>query len=277
METFRHHILAIYGKQGELWLAELPRKIQHLQDAWGLSYLNPLSPLSYNYVLKGFQGASPIVLKLSPDIQALEREAQSLRAFQGFGAISLLDQKEGALLLEQAEPAAPLKNQVPPENRIQIACQIMKKLHQAPLPKDTKAFPTMEEWLKALDQAWDLPQEHLERARRLKRQLLQTRSALPVLLHGDLHQENILSHREGWCVIDPKGVIGSPIHEMWACVEDPFRDLRYVSTYFHYPFKKVAEWYYVHLILAACWQAEDKLDSGRFIQLAQSVLPLIEL
>jgi len=35
-------------------------------------------------------------------------------------------------------------------------------------------------------------------------------SALPVLLHGDLHQDNILSHGDDWLVIDPKGVIGFP-------------------------------------------------------------------
>lgn len=277
MDTYGHSLLAIYGKEGERWLAELPHKIQALQDAWGLSSLTPLSNLSFNYVLKGCQGTSPIILKLSPDTQALEREAQALKAFQGFGAISLLDQKQEALLLEQAEPAAPLKNHVPSEKRIQIVCQIIDQLHQAPLPQNRHIFPTMEEWLKTLDQAWELPHEHLDRARRLKKKLLQTSSAPHVLLHGDLHQENILSHQEGWCVIDPKGVIGSPIHEMWACVEDPQQDLRYLSAYFHYPFQEVAEWYYVHLILAACWQAEDKLDSGRFIQLAQSVLPLIEL
>jgi streptomycin 6-kinase len=39
-------------------------------------------------------------------------------------------------------------------------------------------------------------------------------SALPVLLHGDLHQDNILSQGDDWLVIDPKGVIGFPINEI---------------------------------------------------------------
>ena len=75
---------------------------------------------------------------------------------------------------------------------------------------------------------------------------------------------------------DPKGVMGCPIHEVWACVENPQQDLKFLSAYFDYPFKDVAEWYYVRLILAACWQAEDGLDANRFLALAQSVLPTIE-
>jgi streptomycin 6-kinase len=35
-----------------------------------------------------------------------------------------------------------------------------------------------------------------------------------MLLHGDLHHENIRADRErGWVAIDPKGVIGAPAHE----------------------------------------------------------------
>jgi streptomycin 6-kinase len=71
-------------------------------------------------------------------------------------------------------------------------------------------------------------------------------------------------------------VIGCPIHEVWACVEDPQQDLKFISGYFGYPFKEIAEWYYVRLILAACWQAEDGLDAELFLALAQAVLPMIE-
>ena len=37
----------------------------------------------------------------------------------------------------------------------------------------------------------------------------------PVLLHGDLHHDNILSaEREPWLAIDPKGVVGEPEYEV---------------------------------------------------------------
>ena len=65
------------------------------------------------------------------------------------------------------------------------------------------------------------------------------------------------------------------IHEVWACVENPQQDLKLLSAYFAYPFKDIAEWYYVRLILASCWQVEDALDASRFLTLAQSILPMI--
>jgi len=53
-------------------------------------------------------------------------------------------------------------------------------------------------------------------------------------------------------------------------------DLKFLADYFSYPLQDVVGWYYVRLILAACWQAEDGLDASRFLTLAQSILPMIE-
>lgn len=275
MEKLKENITKIYGGRGESWLAGLHRSVDQLKTSWGLSNLKPLSNLSYSYVLEGFQGASPIVLKLSPDADLTEKEARTLDAFKGFGAVAVLGHKNGALLLERAVPGTLLKNNLLKENRIEIACKVMEGLHQASLPPKG-LFPHIEEWLAAVDKEWDLPKEHLERARKMKKNLLRNKSPSEILLHGDLHQENILSHGNGWVVIDPKGVMGCPIHEVWACVENPQQDLKFLSAYFDYPFKDVAEWYYVRLILAACWQAEDGLDASRFLALAQSTLPMIE-
>jgi streptomycin 6-kinase len=275
METLKHNIVKIYGKRGEDWLAELPRRIEQLQRSWGLSKLKPFPNLSYSHVLEGLQGNIPVILKLSPDADLLDKEARALNAFKGFGAVSVLGRDEGVLLLERAVPGDLLKSSLPKEKRIEIACKVIDKLHQAPIPSK-EGFPTIEEWLAAVDKEWDLPKDHLKRARKLKNELVKKDFGRKVFLHGDLHQENILSNGNGWVVIDPKGLIGSPIHEIWACVEDPSHDLKFLATYFGYSFQDVVEWYYVRLILASCWQVEDGLDPGRFLTLAQSVLPMVE-
>lgn len=110
----------------------------------------------------------------------------------------------------------------------------------------------------------------------MKKELIKKDLGHKVLLHGDLHQENILSNGNNWVVIDPKGVMGDPVHEIWACVEDPAHDLKFLANYFGYSFQDVVKWYYVRLILASCWQAEDSLDASLFLTLAQSVLPMIQ-
>lgn len=90
METLKHNIIKIYGRRGESWLAELPNKIKQLQHSWGLSALKPCPKLSYSYVLAGLQGNIPIILKLSPDIDLMDKEAKALNAFKEFGAVSNL-------------------------------------------------------------------------------------------------------------------------------------------------------------------------------------------
>ena len=131
MEKLKDNIVKIYGSRGESWLAGLPKSIEQLKDAWGLSKLKPLSNLSYSYVLEGFQGESPIILKLSPDADLTDKEARTLDAFKGFGAVSVLGHKDGVLLLERAVPGALLENSLPKETRIKIACKVMERLHQA--------------------------------------------------------------------------------------------------------------------------------------------------
>jgi streptomycin 6-kinase len=276
MNIFEKNILSVYREKGRVWLNQLPKIIKQLEEQWGLRQLEPLNHLTFNYVLSGVQNETPIILKLSLDQDALDREVKALQAFKGFGAAIVLDAKENALLLQRALPGHPLrKNPLKIDKKpIEIACEAAKKLHQAPFPKKN-SFPHIEEWLKTLEKEWNIPKEHLQLARALKKQLLAHKASRCVLLHGDLHQNNIISDGDNWLVIDPKGVIGFPINEIWAFVEDLDADLRYISGYFDYPLEDVIKWYYVHLVLAACWQAEDNLDATLFLHLADQVLPML--
>lgn len=96
------------------------------------------------------QGNIPVILKLSPDTDLMDKEAKALNAFKGFGAISILGHKEGILLLERAIPGDLLKNSFPKEKRIEIACKVMERLHQAPIPSK-EGFPNIAKWLSAVD------------------------------------------------------------------------------------------------------------------------------
>lgn len=276
MNPFEKNITSVYQSRGKAWLADLPKKVEQIAALWELDHLHPFANLSYNYVLEGYQKDIPIVLKISLDEVSLDKEANALTAFKNYGAVEVLAHTKEALLLQRAVPGALLKAQFPKghPNAIKIACNVAKRLHQAPLPKDND-FPHMKEWLATLDKEWNIPLFHLEKARTLKNILLKTQTT-SVLLHGDLHQDNILSNGDEWLVIDPKGVIGSPINEVWAFVEDPKNDLIFISNYFNFNHDSVIQWYYVHLILAACWQVEDRLDPTLFLSLAESVAPMIK-
>lgn len=276
MNPFEKNIISIYGHKGKDWIAHLPTQIQKIAALWGLDRLHPFDNLSYSYVLEGYQNDKPIVLKLSLDELSLSKETKALESFADYGAIAVLGHTKGALLLQRAMPGNRLKAKFPKGNQdaIKIACEVAKRLHQAPLPKHNH-FPHIKDWLVTLDKEWNIPRFHLEKARALKNILLKAQGAL-VLLHGDLNQGNILSNGHDWLIIDPKGVIGSPINEMWAFVEDPKNDLIFISQYFDFKHEDVIQWYYVHLILAACWQVEDHLDPMLFLNLAESVVSMIK-
>lgn len=266
-KTFETNIMNIYGNRGKDWLNALPQLMSRIAAEYGLSGLNPVSNLSYNYVLSGFQDALPIILKLSLDIDGLKREAAALNAFTGFGAIKVIAQQSGALLLERAIPGSSLKTSLlsKDDDAINIACRVMQNLHQAPFPKES--FLHIKDRLQPLDKNWDIPIHYLEKARKLRDKLLTT-SAKVVLLHGDLHRENILQSGADWVVIDPKGVIGYPINDVWTFIENIEKDTQIIADFFSFDLQDIRDWYFVHLILAVCWSQEDNIDCKQFLMLA---------
>jgi len=85
-------------------------------------------------------------------------------------------------------------------------------------------FPCIKDWLSSLDNDLKIPKKYLQKARELRDNLLQT-SVKEVLLHGDLHHDNISQNSDNWAVIDPKGVIGDPAYEVGAFIRNPMPEL----------------------------------------------------
>ena len=248
--------------------------IKNIANQYNLSNLSPLD----NHILSGFQNNFPIILKLSADIDGLKQEVVALNAFAGFGTVEVLAEKEGQILLTRAVPGTSLKTYFPSQDNeaIQITCEIIKRLHQAPLPPEN-TFPHIRDWLKILDQEWDIPIQDLKKSRELRDQLLAT-SAEPVLLHGDLHHDNILQNGKDWVVIDPKGVIGEQAYEVAAFIRNPIPELldsenaaniiknriTAFSKILGFDAKRIQDWCFVQAVLAWAWALEDGIGSSYF-------------
>jgi streptomycin 6-kinase len=225
MQTLKQNITNLYGEKGKQWLDHLPNLIAQLAAIYGLSNLKPVNNLSYNYVLSGFQGSQPIILKLGLDIDGFKREAAALMAFSGFGVVQVFSENAGLLLLECAVPGVSLKSYFPENDgeAIKITANVIKRLHKAPIPR-AHAFPHIKDWLAALDKDWNISDKYLQKARGLRDHLLKT-AFKEVLLHGDLHHDNILQNGDDWLVIDPKGVIGEEAFEVAAFIRNPIPEL----------------------------------------------------
>jgi streptomycin 6-kinase len=274
MKTFEQNIINLYGEKGRQWLGHLPNHVAQLANTYGLSNLKAVNNLSYNYVLSGFQGAQPIILKLGLDIDGFKREAAALMAFLGFGVVEILSENNGLLLLECAVPGVSLKSHFPEndDEAINITANVIKRLHKAPIP-NTHAFPHVKDWLEALDGDLEIPLQTLQKSREIRDKLLKT--AKPdVLLHGDLHHDNILQNGEDWLVIDPKGVIGEPAYEVAAFIRNPIPELlnhadapniihnriTRLAGLFELPPQRILDWCFVQAVLSWVWAIEDGCD-----------------
>jgi len=278
VSSLEKNIINVYGKKGKQWLAGLPKLIVKMKIVHGLSDLRPVKNLSYNYVLSGFQGQQPIILKLGPNIDGFKQEAEALKGFAGFGVVKVLAEGEGMLLLERAVSGVSLTSYFPEKDNdaIRIACKCLKRLHQAQITQD-HVFPHIENWLIALDKHWEIPENYLQKAKLLRNDLLNTSSG-SILLHGDLHHDNMLQNGDDWIVIDPKGVIGEPAYEVAAFIRNPMPELlmhKDVSTIIDNRITQFAKiltlskqriiaWCYVQSVLAWAWTLEDNGDVSYF-------------
>ena len=279
MQLFSNHLALLannihqlYGERGICWIKDLPEIIAEVASLHHLSQLKPLNNLSYHYVLSGFQNQHPIILKLGFDQDSLKKEAAALQAFSGFGATSIRAEAPGWLLLERAVPADSLKTYFPVQDELaaSVVCKVMRRLHQAPLLQ--APFLTIDNWLSILNQDWDMDSHDLQQARLLRDHLLAT-SAKPVLLHGDLHHDNILQNGNEWMVIDPKGIIGEPLFEIAAFLRNPMpelmahpevgtitqRRIQQFSDSLGCSYQRIAQWCFVQAVLAQIWALEDNL------------------
>lgn len=225
-------MLEMYGEEGEAWLGALPDLLADLAAQWGLTLGSPFANLSYNYVAPATHAdGQPVVLKVGIPNRELLTEIAALDAYAGHGSARLLasDTDRGALLVERLLPGTPLATLTPDDDAraTTIAADVMRQLWR-PAPADDP-FPTIADWahgLARLRAEFDggvgpFPRRLVEQAEALFAELLPSQAA-SVLLHGDLHHDNILSAtRAPWLALDPKGLIGEPAYEVGSLLRNP--------------------------------------------------------
>ena len=106
-----------------------------------------------------------------------------------------------------------------------------------------------------------------------------------MLLHGDLHHDNILQNSDNWLVIDPKGFIGDPAFEPAAYLCNPIPELlqenqpreiienriNICSTELGIDSRRIADWLYAKSVLCWTWSLEDNLDASYWHNLLENI------
>ncbi len=272
------NVEAFWGDNGRQWLAALPAIVGQLAHDWGLVLGSPYE-LTLHYVVAVTQSdGTPAVLKLGvPGSETLVAEAHALEAFAGRGAVRLLraDLTRGALLLEQVTPGWRARDLVPVDDSAatSAAVSVMRRLHESspgpalpPLINQATAF---DNYLQAYGTAGPLPADLVTRAAGLMRELCDSAPAT-VVLHGDLHHDNILrGTREAWLAIDPHGLVGDPGYDTGSLLYNPEPDDRdpelvalvparveQLADELAMPIDRLIAWGFVKAVLSDVWSAE---------------------
>lgn len=205
--------------------------VQKYEEKWELSEMEFQQSLSGNNLI--FYAVSKqygrVIFKILIN-NSFDKEILALKLFQGRNFCKLYEYslEDRVYIMERIMPGTTLYEGTTHKERIEIAAEIFQGLHKPNMPD--AVFPAYIEWfeegkngvknredcaplrhylVKAEQIIWDISKKYPRK----------------LLLHGDLHHENILKNETGgYTVIDPKGVIGDPVFDLSRFILDEFRD-----------------------------------------------------
>ncbi len=291
---------SVWPAEAPGWIEQLPSLIRECEKRWSITVQPAFPNLSFNYVAPiTLHSGEQAVLKLGIPRDEYTWEIEALRYFGGSGAVRLLqeDAQIGAMLIERAVPGATL-TALASDARDAVATSavvgVMRRLHR---PLDgTPTHPTVADWAAGMDKMRPMLEGRasarslwlVDRAREAFSELLAS-SAEPVLLHGDLHHDNIVSTGEGgWVAIDPQGVLGEPAYEVGAVLRNLWQDQHIIPDRKRTLHRRAAQladelgvdlyrvraWGFAQAVLSAWWSVESGDENWtETMEFAEMLLP----
>ncbi len=221
--------------------------------------------------------------------------ATILNHYNTNGAIKVIQQAEKGILLERAAPGIHLKDLSitgKDEKATHVFCYIVKKLHSnKPIPK--KDFPTIAYWGKWFDRYLNsndmqIPKSLVYETKQIFFELTESQGKT-LLLHGDLHHDNILfDKKRGWLAIDPKGIIGEAEIEVSAFLKNPVEHpklyaneetirnrVNIVVQTLNLNRERILLWCYTLTMIHSMWLIETKGSPKNWVDMAQLLKRII--
>jgi len=252
-------------------------KIGYAVKKWELDCLERI----YEHSTKGVFSAEsdifgPVILKINRHIAELESEYQMLAELAGWHSCKVyaIDKSAGLLLEERISPGTVLRRETSLEKRIQMFLQVFHEIH---IPADSGA--TYLNWLEQIRKYCIQHQVAEDIASRAQLFCAEMFEKYPdrVLLHGDLHHDNLLLRTDGsYAMIDPKGVIGPAIMDLPRFIlneldtEHPCPDRQHIEKVIRclgrqsgYPAADIVKLFYMETVLENIWRLEDGEEMNR--------------
>ncbi|WP_242107009.1 aminoglycoside phosphotransferase family protein [Luteimonas aquatica] len=218
----------------------------------------------------------------TPGMLKLAREAEEklggvvMTWWNGRGAARVLahEAASGALLLERATGTRSLTRMVREgrdDEATRILCAVVGDLHARPEPPPAGLL-TLREWFVELAPMAARHGGVLAEAEATARALLDAPRD-PVVLHGDLHHDNVLDfgERRGWLAIDPKRLHGergfdyanmlcNPEEEFALAPQRVARRVEVVAEAARLDRRRLLQWLLAYAGLSAAWWLGDGAD-----------------
>ena len=264
---------------GEGFTRLLPIKINNYVTKWELQDLSLIEYYSVNClftciskkygdcVLKIFGCEYKCYIDEINVLKAVYKNSHYVKVYE-------CDESNGALLLERIKPGFVLSDEPSLNMRLSVFINAWENTHTVP---DNPTF--FKTYLKAAEQVSTASWKCLELSK-LRQAALKMSTACKglyekypksLLLHGDLHGDNLLKNPTGgYTMIDPHGRIGPPICDLGRYIANEYGNsgidaksevvehvLKTLSISLNFPLIDVARAFFVDITLMTCWDAED--------------------
>ena len=254
------------------------KDIKLYADKWSLGNFEFIPSYSTKAVFKCKSDQfGEVVLKIGdPSLEEIEKEYHTLCQYDGknFCEVFEADVDNGVILESCVKPGISLREEKSLEKRLSLFCSIYRGLHIPPI--NIELYPTYIGWVNRITDYMSNRNDCRELYLQMKKaeDICEEISALyskKLLLHGDLHHDNILLGVDGrYVMIDPKGVIGDPIFDLPRFILNEFDDdidretyskiiriIGFLEKELDVPALVLRKCLYIETIMSVCWGVED--------------------
>lgn len=243
---------------------------------WGLTQMESIYEKE-NCAVFGADSAKygAVILKIGGDAVSMTSEFLALSEMKEKASCQAYEfDGENALLLEERiSPGTALKEEADWENRAVVFSHVFDNIHVA--PKDETRYKSYLNWVKAASRSV----QYHKNKQLADGMCLAVDNAVKMfekyperlLLHGDLHHENIVRSVTGnYVVIDPKGVVGPPIFDVPRFLLNELGDredslekihinkmIEKLSRLLGFPEADIYQLFFMEVMLANAWLYED--------------------
>ncbi|PCJ29436.1 MAG: hypothetical protein COA94_01545 [Rickettsiales bacterium] len=267
----------------EKWQVEL----EELRQEWNLSWEGDPMETPTSIIIFARYKNQPAALKISNS--ASEHTSAVLKHYNGYGAARILKNRGRITLMKRCVPGVSLKDLTlnnEDEKATHILCDVIEKLHSNVEFEGNYRFTHeftqfFDHYLNSGDK--QIPTKLIEKASAIFADLKDSKEK-QILLHGDLHHENIIyDQKQGWLAIDPKGFVGEACYEVGAFLRNPIdseiclshniikRRIDIICTRLGYDKLRVLSLAFAQSILAAVQFIEDGYKYENALQVAKNL------